>query len=170
MGFFVLFFSFKQEQFVIFWDFGIPLEKKSQSQKSQKIPGFLVFFSKKISNKKLGYGIPEKSHPKATSGRDAQPMLYVKFRHIPWNFHLHRGHPRPSGLPCSDFSVSFCCPVEDDVTCETAHCDANEWCLETQAGPICQCGDDDFTDDWDDQDSVLHSYCIWRCKGIYWKT
>ena len=61
---------------------------------------------------------------------------------------------QPSGLPCSDFSVSFCCPVDEDVTCETAHCDANEWCLETQAGPICKCGDDDFTDDWDDQDFI----------------
>ena len=59
-----------------------------------------------------------------------------------------------NGLDCSDFSVSFCCPVDEVVTCETAHCDANEWCLETPEGPICKCGDDDFSDDWDEVDFV----------------
>lgn len=55
-----------------------------------------------------------------------------------------------NGLGCSDFAVSFCCPVDEDVTCETAHCDENEWCLETAAGPRCKCGDDDFNDDHDE--------------------
>ena len=43
---------------------------------------------------------------------------------------------QPNGLPCSDFSVSFCCPVDEEVTCETAQCDGNEWCLETDEGMI----------------------------------
>lgn len=33
-----------------------------------------------------------------------------------------------------------------------AQCDGNEWCLETDEGPICECGDDDFSDDWDAED------------------
>ena len=59
-----------------------------------------------------------------------------------------------NGLPCSDFAVSFCCPVDEVVTCETAYCDVNEWCLETADGPRCMCGDDDFNDDWDTEDFV----------------
>ena len=59
-----------------------------------------------------------------------------------------------NGLPCSDFAVSFCCPTDDPVTCETAQCGPNEWCLETAEGPICKCGDDDFNDDWDNSDFV----------------
>ena len=45
-------------------------------------------------------------------------------------------------------------PVDEVVTCKTAHCDDNEWCLETAEGPRCMCGDDDFNDDWDTQDFV----------------
>jgi hypothetical protein len=60
------------------------------------------------------------------------------------------------GLPCSDFEISFCCPVADHVTCETAHCDENEWCLETAEGPLCKCGDDDFNDDHDAYDFTRH--------------
>ena len=59
-----------------------------------------------------------------------------------------------NGLPCSDFAVSFCCPVDEDVTCEDAVCDGNEWCLETAEGPLCKCGDDDFNDDHDAYDFV----------------
>ena len=59
-----------------------------------------------------------------------------------------------NGLPCSDFAVSFCCPVDNPVTCETAQCGPNEWCLETADGPICKCGDDDFNDDWDSADYI----------------
>ena len=68
----------KIEKNIKFWDLGIPLEKKSQSQKSQKIPGFFIwdFFGKKIQ-KIPGIGIPEKSHPKATSGTRLSPLRYL---------------------------------------------------------------------------------------------
>ena len=39
---------------------------------------------------------------------------------------------------CTDFAVSFCCPVDEDKTCEHVVCGANEWCIETAAGPICE--------------------------------
>ena len=53
---------------------------------------------------------------------------------------------------CSDFAVSFCCPVDEEVTCANANCGPNEFCLETSSGPKCECGDDDFSVDWDDVD------------------
>ena len=59
-----------------------------------------------------------------------------------------------SGADCTDFAVSFCCPVDEDLTCEDIECTANEWCLETGDGPICKCGDDDFNDDPDEADYV----------------
>ena len=61
-----------------------------------------------------------------------------------------------NGLPCSDFSVSYCCPTDEPVmTCNSAGvCPENEWCLETSSGPQCTCGDDDFNVDWDDADYV----------------
>lgn len=63
-------------------------------------------------------------------------------------------HEQPGGKPCSDFSVSFCCPTDEaDVTCnDSGVCQANEWCLETSSGPTCHCGDDDFNIDWDSDD------------------
>ena len=56
-----------------------------------------------------------------------------------------------SGL-CTDFAVSFCCPIQTDKSCETAACDGNEWCAETINGPVCKCGDDDYNIDPDDDD------------------
>ena len=72
---------------------------------------------------------------------------------------------QPNGLPCSDFAVSFCCPVDEEVTCETAVCDENEWCLETGAGPLCKCGDDDFNDDHDDFDFVEYEVRLTNSLG-----
>jgi hypothetical protein len=28
---------------------------------------------------------------------------------------------------CTDFAVSFCCPVDEDKTCENVVCGINEW-------------------------------------------
>ena len=65
-------------------------------------------------------------------------------------------HEQNNGLPCSDFSVSYCCPTDEQtLTCGSAGvCPENEWCLETAIGPQCFCGDDDFNVDWDDDDYV----------------
>ena len=57
-----------------------------------------------------------------------------------------------NGHQCGDFAVSFCCPIDEVVTCENANCGENEFCLETSSGPTCPCGDDDFNIDWDEID------------------
>ena len=59
-----------------------------------------------------------------------------------------------SGGQCTDFAISFCCPVDEELTCEDIECGMNEWCLETGKGPICECGDDDFNDDPDSADFI----------------
>ena len=61
-------------------------------------------------------------------------------------------HEQTNGFDCGDFAVSFCCPTDEVITCENANCGANEFCLETSSGPTCQCGDDDFSIDWDEVD------------------
>ena len=50
---------------ITFWDFGIPLEKKSQSQKSLKITGILIWdFFGKIIPKIPGFGIWDLESPR----------------------------------------------------------------------------------------------------------
>ena len=66
---------------------------------------------------------------------------------------------QPNGKSCSDFAVSFCCPVEE-LTCEEVIeedlCPDNKWCLETAQGPMCKCGDDDFSSDPDNNDFIQY--------------
>ena len=91
--------------------------------------------------------------PIAVKAKDIGPDGSILITHIDLETGFYcLNHEQTNGKSCSDFAVSFCCPVQE-LTCEDVIeenlCPDNKWCLETAEGPVCKCGDDDFTDDWD---------------------
>jgi len=97
-------------------------------------------------------------NPMGAKVRDTQAGYYGtsdEVTHLTLEGFYCLNEEQPSGMPCADFEISFCCPTDETMTCETAEqewCADNEWCLETRDGPVCKCGDDDFSVDPDSDD------------------